>query len=222
MLEWERGDLAMAHTTFDRLKFGFRFRNSFDAIPPITLPFIGTFDLGTLIIGLCGGMAYAALDYYHAGVDSPSADAPDRLRPEELRYLYRRQGDSMGLMVLNRIFQWMLRSDRDLLEVTITKELPTLMARLDSGEPAVLLLLRAQGMDNPTRNHQVVAAGYDLDPLERTVTILLYDPNHPDHEPTIRLPYEFDENGMLVQSERQDDPLRAFFVMPYRRCSDLP
>ena len=52
---------------------GFAFTNTWPSAPAVVLttPF-GKIDVGNASAGLCGGMVFAALDYWHAGIPPPA------------------------------------------------------------------------------------------------------------------------------------------------------
>jgi len=111
---------------------------------------------------------------------------------------------------------WMLRRNPAVARLTAQRELPKLMARLNRGQPAVLLLLRAGGASNPTRNHQVIATGYTLDERLGTLTVNLYDPNYPSPAGNVLIAMSLPtdrRSGALAQST--GEPLRGFFVLGY-------
>lgn len=211
--------MQSVRTGFDARRHGWCFGNAF------AMPSLAFIDWGARLLGLCGGMCYAALDYWHAGIPiPPQANAP---LPGTLlyRYLLRRQLASMGRpWVLGRIAAWMLRADDKVLALTAEREWESLRARLDAGEPAVLVLVRAGGLADPTQNHQAVATGYALNEESGQVTISLYDPNHPapPSEVTLSLTLPMEEReGRLAQST--GEPLRGFFALHYRpRQRGLP
>jgi len=75
-------------TKLDSQKHGFRFENRFDLADfmrvdlPIELPFLRQDNqLAKVVYGLCGGMCYAALDYY-----STNKEIPDYTDPDEIPY----------------------------------------------------------------------------------------------------------------------------------------
>lgn len=186
---------------------GYHFPNRFDALRPLDLPLIGPVDPGTLIIGLCGGMCFAALDDLAGGAPIPPYTQESDLPEPLLSRLYRRQTDSLNLRTLHRIFTSMLRGDEDLARLTRDQEIPHLRAMLDSGTPAVLCLIRGQGITDPTQNHQVVAEAYEYDPIHGVFKFYLYDPNHPDSEPYLILP-----SAPEPFEQSTGESLRGFFI----------
>jgi hypothetical protein len=172
--------------------------------------------------GLCGGMCYAALDYFHAGLDVPPLYYPPAWGTPLHRYLLRRQIDSWRwLWVPLRTLWWMLSSDRSVARATLRRQLPRLLSSLDRGEPAAIVLIRLHRGD-PTINHQVVVIGYECElPTER-VRLALYDPNHHGFEVTLALNAD-PEAETLDGIQSTGEPVRGFFVLPYRpRRRKLP
>ena len=52
---------------------GFAFANAWPASPAVVIPTpFGEIDIGNASAGLCGGMVFAALDYWHAGTAPPT------------------------------------------------------------------------------------------------------------------------------------------------------
>jgi len=172
--------------------------------------------------GLCGGMCYAALDYYHAGLPVPALYYPPAWGTALHRYLLRRQIDSWRwLWVPLRTLWWMVRSDRSAARATIRGELPRLLRRLDRGEPAVIVLIRVRRSD-PTLNHQVVVTGYEREPASGRVRLMLYDPNHHGLEVTLSL-NEASDSAELDAAQSTGEPVRGLFLLPYRpRRRGLP
>lgn len=186
-------------TAFDPKKHGFHFVNQFKNIV--------VSQLDVITGGLCGGMAYSALDYFLWSKAIPQQDyMPAEGMPLQ-SYIYGRQVASivsnvdrwaeMGLNpggARNReLFNWgaQLGSGR----------LGELRAMIDAGKPVPLGLQQCggdcgcptTGEETCPASHQVLAIGYELgtyqgDPRSASVeevTIFVYDPNFPDK--TMRL-----------------------------------
>lgn len=205
--------MSVVRTAFLPDLHGYHFVNRFDALQPLNLPLIGSVDPGTLIIGLCGGMCFAALDDLYRGTPIPPYIQEADLPASFVDRLYQRQRDSLSLRTLHRVFSSMLRDDADLARLTREQEIPHLRALLDSGSPAVLCLIKSRGLNDPTQNHQVVAEAYEYDPISGVLRLYLYDPNHPDMEPYLDLP---PMPGAFVQST--GERWRGFFInTAYRR-----
>jgi hypothetical protein len=173
-------------------RHGLAFSNSWPSAPAVSLatPF-GTIGIGDAARGLCGGMVFAALDYWHAQA------APPQARPAPgtplFRFIVRRLVDSWRIPAgVARYYRWMnLPDGNDTFSVlgksfpgrpgvsrrTIERQWPQVKARLDGGQPAALGLVTVATAD-PRRlgqNHQVLAYGYRLAGSE--VTMQVYDPN---------------------------------------------
>lgn len=175
--------------------------------------------------GLCGGMCFAALDFYMSGLpvprgqhanDQPASGTPLRT------YLWKRQFDSLvsdgarvmaWLITLNYIPQGRLfRGGSARLLARSKEEWARLKAFVDAGEPIPLGLVR--DTENVYYNHQVLAIGYDkMD--EAHGTIYLYDPNCPDKESSISI-----EFGQRLLDGREScnapAPLRGFYCEGYK------
>jgi len=212
--------MITVRTSFDPNLNGFKFINYFQLPKSIKLniPFvhINSVSLPNLVYGLCGGMCFSALDYFHAGRTIPAdADIPVSGSPM-YNYLVQRQLASFDHGTIEKVIFWMLSPDEDLSERMAGSEIPTMRASLDGGNPAVLVLIRAQGLSDPSHNHQVTAIGYNFDPEDTNAMVIhLYDPNHPGEEPTLSLNLANPEAGLnLVQST--GEPLRGFFVNNYQ------
>ena len=171
--------------------------------------------------GLCGGMTWHALDHFYARNPITAAtEVPDRDSPL-FRVLVGRQFDSFhGASLLTRCIRWQSRTDthtwwdpRPTIRALTMREWARVKQSVDQGFPASLTLIRTTTA--PWDNHQVLAFGYGDDPDTGRGEILLYDPNHPDQEPKIRITTTGHDAGKANQSS--GEPLRGFFVWPYDR-----
>ena len=246
------GEKAMGWTAFEARVHGFAFTNTWRFEEPeqhhihdiFTAYFVERRMLGSIGVrltplvvqslraqlgrhltphyGLCGGMCFAALDFFmHSGelafprgLHADDQPAPDTgLR----RYIWRRQLDSLvsdgakflaWVVSLNYVpaFQsfsggagWLLaRSKRE------WKKLKTLV---DQGKPVPIGLVRA--VRNVYEDHQVLAIGYE-EMNESHGTIVVYDPNCPDKASTINI--EFGDRQLDGQEScGTGPPLRGFF-----------
>jgi len=179
-------------TGFLPTRDGFAFTNSWPQAPAVEIPTrLGTLGIGNAARGLCGGMVFAALDYWHAGVSPPTVQpAPGS---PLYRYVVRRLIESWRIpRGVARYYQWMSLPDGDLKVYargrrvltrrgvawrTIAAEWPRIRASLDHGIPAALGLVTVASA-NPLQlghNHQALAFGYLLSGSE--VTLRVYDPN---------------------------------------------
>ncbi|MBT8493412.1 MAG: hypothetical protein KJO07_10180 [Deltaproteobacteria bacterium] len=168
-------------TRFDVQKFGFRFANTFSN------DFLKDPDIRTG--GLCGGMVYAALDYYHAKRRAPSQTYRPANRTPLQSYIYNRQlhsfkgldkwveiGLNPGGIRNDEFFRWGLK-----------ERLAELRKFLDRGQPVPLGLWGSK-----SESHQVLAIGYDmgrykgdLGANQGDLKIFVYDPNHPKQTLTL-------------------------------------
>ncbi|MCC5940034.1 MAG: hypothetical protein JJU37_00685 [Balneolaceae bacterium] len=169
----------MKRTTFEPAKHAFRFENTFKNQVRVfglsSIPWIGSkFEVETN--GLCGGMAFSALDYYHSNRPTPdvtSANATLR------NYLLKRQLDSFKYRDSWRFYRWTRRSSNTIVPKTLENEIPIAKESIDKGNPVVLGLVGASRVkDIGNDNHQVVCYGYHEDTSGKT-TLYVYDPNCP-------------------------------------------
>ena len=168
--------------------------------------------------GLCGGMSWAALDRFarNQPMESDrSIPPPDR---ELFRELVTKQADSMrGRKLMERCIVLQMLPDRapfwmiwskGVGRLTAEREWPKLRAALDAGRPAGLVLIRAQGVANPSEHHQVVAIGYRTEDGGK-VEVLLYDPNHPRRQPSIPLD---PDSWSVGPRQSTGERVRGFFL----------
>ncbi|MBI5034512.1 MAG: hypothetical protein HZB51_28650 [Chloroflexi bacterium] len=175
--------------------------------------------------GLCGGMAFAALDYFKAGRVLPSETGPTEKLSEPLRqYILNRMRDSFffvqdGVMHnnLGRVLAWMA------VEHLVPFGKHWLRSRSEAEFQKLQDLIAAHGAwpialigesKDPCMNHQVLA--YKCASNDTQNFIYIYDMNHPGAGHMITL----DFNGSILQgsSEFTGDtwtPLRCFFCEDY-------
>ena len=217
---------------------GLRFANAFSSAPfwRLRLGALIRVEIGDVARGLCGGMTFVAADRHRAGLPPPA----DGIAPPEgsaLRALIlHRQIDSFdqGRLPL-RFYSLMLplrparetwwsralgRLGIDLhsrTQVMVAREWPRIRRGLDAGRLVPLGLVRVVSA-NPfllTRNHQVLAWGYDL--VGSRLALRVYDPNWPaDDDVTIALDISDPDGAAAPAWSRPDGPLVAFFRAPYR------
>src|SRR6266480_84709 len=92
---------------------GFAFTNAWPSEPAVVLPTpFGKINIGNAAAGLCGGMVFAALDYWYRGIP-PLAARPAPGEPL-YRYFVRRLVDSWHLPAgVAQYYQWMNLPDGD-------------------------------------------------------------------------------------------------------------
>lgn len=193
-------------------RHGFAFANSWPAVPAISVRMpAGRLGIGNAALGLCGGMVFAALDYWHAGRLPPAAQpAPGT---PLFRFVVRRLIDSWHIPAgVAGYYRGMLSSDAALTTRTISKQWPRIRALLDAGQPAPIGLVTVASA-NPLllgHNHQVLAYGYTVSGPE--VTLAVYDPNSgPDDNVAVR----FSATG-FAHTVSIGWPVRGFFLTRYR------
>jgi len=179
--------------------------------------------------GLCGGMSYAALDFFRTGArppwDADSTGIQFGVQPASgtrLRgYLWKRQLRSF-FKDLDRFLVWMIwlkfmpwgwpfRGGPGWLTRASKAEWAKLKASIDAGNPIPLGLVRDSV--SVFDNHQVLAIGYDEEDEDHG-TIYLYDPNCPGRQSTIRVGFV----STVLDAEEScpgPQPLRGFFCEEY-------
>jgi len=206
----------MPTTTFDPAVHGFRFNNRFRNVIA-TLP--GVPKLRTS--GRCGGMAYAALDYFslHRAAPKFVPVPPARVPPDGhplADYLLHRQLESFANDSALRFISWTVFPDEGLpfakgVRHWTAAEIPELKSSIDRGVPVVIGLIGARSLSNVGRhNHQAVAFGYRL--VRGGVDVLIYDPN--THGVTSVLHWKKGES-LIQASNRPGRPWRGLFVHDY-------
>jgi len=213
----EKGfDTKKGKKTFITKDRGFRFVNRFDIADLVDW---SRFDEWTkdrpIIYGLCGGMCFAALDWFYENKSLPEVDRPPEDETQLFKYLVARQLDSLSFNTLKNVITWMLRDDLDVARWTAEDEIPQLQAALDQGTPVVLVLIRVR-KGSPTANHQVLAIDYEFDEETNEMEITLYDPNHPGQEPKIFVDLNHPDQGINLR-QSTGEPLRGFFVIEYNQ-----
>lgn len=221
-----------ADTGFLASKHGFPFPNCYPPGSPVVelpTPF-GRITLGDASGGLCGGMVFAALDFYLTGVACPAVPTDP-----VYRYLCRRLLDSWNLPFgVLRYFDWQrrpgasrrwagVRVQDGVARLTIEEEWPKVKAWLDRGQPAPLGLVKAHSFSprQLPKNHQVLALGYRLEGDDLTVRV--YDPNHPgDDTTTLALSLRDPEAEATVTHNREGARVRGFFLTEYSRPQAWP
>jgi hypothetical protein len=197
-------------------RHGFAFTNTWPSQAAILLP-AGSrrLGIGNAARGLCGGMVFAAADYWQAQVEPPSA------RPEAgtplYQFIVRRLIDSWQLPAgVARYYQWMNLPDADVARRTIEGHWPQIAAQLDAGRPAALgvVTVATAWPGALGRNHQVLAFGYST--ADSVVRIRVYDPNSgPSDDVHISLDTAAPGTAAFAHNLRIALPVRGFFLTSY-------
>jgi hypothetical protein len=211
---------------------GFAFVNSWPNEPAVTIATpLGPINLGNAADGLCGGMVFAALDYWYGGLVAP-AEQPGPGTPL-YKFLVRRIIDSWHVPTgVAQYYTWMNLPDGDvgftafghhvvvergISGRTISQQWPQIRADLDRGIPSALGLVTVES-HNPGdlgHNHQVLACGYDV--AGSTVTVHVYDPNSgQDDDVTISFDTSAPTRATTFQSNVDiGRSIRGFFRTAY-------
>ena len=217
---------------------GLRFANAFPPGP--TLTFAGLdprrVGFGDASAGLCGGMALTARDLWEAGVPAPVDANPPANGSPRFRALVRRQVESLDwfrvpLRYLDlQAFRpdppgglaALLRREPPRVDALL-REWPRIRDEIDGGHPSVVGLIRATG-SSPwalSRNHQVLAYGYEETP--EAITLRVYDPNHPGRDDvTLEIGVATGPDAAtrpwrerITLHQSTGEPLLGFFRQPY-------
>lgn len=180
-------------------KHGLPFPNEFPKGPVLRLP-LGL-GLGDMSLGLCGGMVFTALDYYHAG-EAPPGEAT----PEVVDHVRRRQIDSVGVLGGLRVYLRSLAGDASL--AAMTNRQYALVEKLARHDPVPLTLIKVHSWDpfDQAHNHQVLAYA------THKGAVRVYDPNYPGDDDVSLL---LTEGG--VRHTAGDYRVRGFYVTGYRQ-----
>jgi hypothetical protein len=207
--------MAQVRASFRPSRNGFAFANSWPPAPAISIRTpAGRIGIGNAALGLCGGMVFAALDYWRADREPPAVQpAPGA---PLYRFIVRRLLRSWRLPGgVVRYYLGMLARDGDLAGRTIATEWPRVKALLDRGQPATLGVVTVASA-NPLllgRNHQVLAYSYQQAGAE--VTLLVYDPNTgPDDAVAVRFSTA-PPVGAFTHNIAVSWPVRGFFLTRY-------
>ena len=212
--------MEIVNTSFKPNIHGFLFPNSFD-FPDffqIKLPLLPAnfASLGDLVYGLCGGMCLAALDYYHAQISPPKYTSTVTIPWPYFLYFWQRQIASLRNPVILKLFEWMLSDDPTVARKTSRWSVPQIQQRLKAGDPAAIVLIRVKGISDPTKNHQVLAVGYEYEPAAKALKILLYDPNYPKEQPELTMNLSNPNQGISL-AHSKGGTVRGFFPINYKK-----
>ncbi|MDT4907409.1 MAG: hypothetical protein QOI69_650, partial [Pseudonocardiales bacterium] len=151
---------------------GFRFTNSFPPAPTIRvdLGLAGNVGLGNASQGVCGGMVFAARDYFQAARPVPVDDVPPAQGTPLFDYIAGRLVDSFNAPAgVAQYADWMVMPAADVNLIiftrrgtfarTVLSSWPTVRADIDAGRPSPLGLVTVHTADLSKigRCHQVLA-----------------------------------------------------------------
>lgn len=196
---------------------GFPFPNHWpDGKPVLELPTpFGRFPIGNAAAGVCGGMVFAALDYYHHQIPVP-CEPNDEL----FRYFVRRLFASWNIPLGGyRYFDWQRRPN---LHRHTERQWMLIRSHLDGGTPAPLGIVKVHSWDprQVGRNHQVLATSYETAD-DGSVELQIYDPNYPGDD-TVSLQWNPTVSGSRIRHTWEGESVRGFFLTRYRTPDWVP
>jgi hypothetical protein len=214
---------------FTPLVHGFNFQNQFSGLPCLFHKNLKFFYLVHQLLfrknsyGLCGGICFAALDYFYSGREIPLIDLNLGVSKFLHSYLFRRQNDTYGVFgkIVLKFALWTLMSDATLQNKT-HREFSNIKLSLNQNKPVVLGLVYVHISKSLAiwSNHQVIAYSYQDD--GQTNTLYLYDPNFPGSEDIVIELTRAKEGFECFQRNLQTNqiiPVRGFFKIPYNFTS---
>jgi hypothetical protein len=215
---------------------GFRFANSFPQVPVrrIGIPGVISIPIGDASDGLCGGMAFAARDYFEASRSvEQNAAAPsggplfeylvDRLFASfDLPFGPARYLRLMSPFVPDGETVWSRLGigPHGRAWIMAMEEWPKVRRDIDAGHPSPLGLVRVRSHDpfDLKQNHQVLAYGYDLN--GSALTLRLYDPNRPGRDDvSLSLGLADPTRPIAVRTFPAGPSVFAFFRVAYRAAA---
>lgn len=180
--------------------------------------------------GLCGGMVFIVMDYYHHHLLPPlNSTSPANAADELFRYIRDRLWDSFD--VTGRGNRWLAYSsphypngDEGVIQfsglargrswVTYRDEWPKIRDDIDHGQLSPMGLVQTDSLDIG-KNHQVLAYAYRQS--GQHVTVWIYNPNHPNDEgDDSRLDFDITDTAGEVHIDQSLDPNKriwCFFHM---------
>ncbi len=222
---------------FRPVTHGLGFTNDWPSQPAVTvrIPGLGPVHIGDAANGLCGGMVFAELDLFYAGIPASGLARPPAGSPL-FDYLVRRLVQSWDVPAgVLRYLTWMNLTDENRrvwglsLEGVASRtaqQWAVVRAELDAGRPCPLGLVTVRS-SNPrdlAQNHQVLAWGYDLD--GETVSVKVDDPNTArDNADGVRISFSLADPGRgldLHHNVAIAHPIRGFFAVGYARRDPAP
>ncbi|MGH2512391.1 MAG: hypothetical protein ACRDGQ_06865 [Candidatus Limnocylindrales bacterium] len=182
--------------------------------------------IGDAANGLCGGMAFAALDLWFGQVQASREPDPPLEGTPAFRYLVQRQLDSFALGIGPARFYllgapWRSAASRS--AEVLGRELPRIRRELASGRPVAVGLVHAVSA-NPAsliQNHQVVAYAIEAGAAPGSLSLRIYDPNLPGDD-SVRLTIRRAPSGAIKLAYSGGPPVVAFFRQGYRPRDPLP
>jgi hypothetical protein len=166
---------------------GLHFANNYPPGPTVKLGLIDPrwVGVGDAAAGLCGGMSWFVREWFEGGRAVPADTTAPTNGSALFRAIVRRQVLSLDWLRGPLRFWLSAASPSDVLKQrTLEVEWPRIRAAIDAGRLPMLGLVRHLGW-NPfdlTRDHQVLAFGYETAGPAGPHTLRLYDPNWPNRD----------------------------------------
>jgi len=197
------------NTNFNPTLHGYKFPNRFEKNLP---NFIMKLILRNSVYGLCGGMVFSALDNFLDKSALNQEAKLSELEPELIKYLWKRQFDSMSfknyLLLIYKTFQ----NNHKLIDNTFNHQIPKAIETINKGMPVIIIIIRSKNIENPTNNHQILLTSYKINgPITE---FSCYDPNHPSITTILKISRKVGEETI---SQSTGEIVRGFFVNRYQR-----
>lgn len=203
---------------------GFAFANRFPGyiLPSCVSSFPGISNFlssSQSCYGLCGGMCFAAYDFFNAQRTITSNNTIPKPGSPLYRYLYKRQLDSYGQFgkLIAKFAHWTVLSDSTVDRLTYY-ELNKVATQIENGQAVILGLVYTSIAKTIAiwLNHQVLAYNY-LEEAE-AIKIKIYDPNFP-YQDDIIIEIKSGSAGIKctqkIPHKKKEVHIRGFFVIPY-------
>lgn len=194
----------MMQTYFVPAKHGFKFSNN---------------DIEWEIFGfirghfLCGGMVYAALDYFGTRKPIPSTTTPTPVGTPLNDYIHSRQSTAHGYtvrrLVASKVALFFTASREQWFVDSLASEFDKIRSHIAGGKPVPLFLVK----DGFT-GHHVLVIGCASSPSIENPILLIYDPNRPGDIGRIFVDYQGKKLLNSSSSAASGTPMVGFFVDP--------
>ena len=215
---------------FEPSTHGWHFGNDFSG-PTVTVPIpgLGKIGLGNAAHGVCGGMVFAARDFFEDARAIPADTAPPAQGTPLFGFITGRLLDSFDVpRGVLKYLTWMATPDHDsdtwfgadrgVQTLTIKQEWPAVRAAIDGGHtcPLGLVTVASTNPSDLGANHVVLAHGYDLGDTG-DLSVHLYDPNSPDDD-TVTMTMNIQnpaQPAWIAHNINISRPVRGFMALRY-------
>ena len=215
---------------FEPSTHGWHFGNDFSG-PAVTVPIpgLGKIGLGSAAHGICGGMVFAARDFFEDARAIPADTAPPAQGTPLFGFITGRLLDSFDVpRGVLKYLTWMATPDHDsdtwfgadrgVQTLTIKQEWPAVRAAIDGGHtcPLGLVTVASTNPSDLGANHVVLAHGYDLGDTG-DLSVHLYDPNSPGDD-TVKMTMNIQnpaQPAWIAHNINISRPVRGFMALRY-------